>query len=156
MVERFQKVSRGAQTGRLDLDFGSHRASESCNTRGNVGAVRRVSDRAKGIRVSRSGIRLHRAGRYAAPLAVSVRPVTRSRFPRGRGVTQKQLLCRLRSHKVIARIIKLFISYLLSGAVVLSLPLQSPVMVLKEPRHHVKFENEYVRVIDASARPESR
>jgi quercetin dioxygenase-like cupin family protein len=51
---------------------------------------------------------------------------------------------------VIARTIKLLISYLLSCAVVLSLPLQTPVMVLKEPRHHVKFENKYVRVIDAS------
>ncbi len=51
---------------------------------------------------------------------------------------------------MIARTIKLLISYLLVCAVELSLPLQAPVMVLKEPRHHVKFENKYVRVIDAS------
>ncbi|HKS41181.1 MAG TPA: hypothetical protein VJX74_11275 [Blastocatellia bacterium] len=51
---------------------------------------------------------------------------------------------------MIARTIKLLISYLLSCAAVLSLPLQTAVMVLNEPRHHVKFENEYVRVIDAS------
>lgn len=51
---------------------------------------------------------------------------------------------------MIARTIKLTLSYLLLCAVVLSLPLQTPVMVLKEPRHHVKFENKYVRVIDAS------
>ncbi len=51
---------------------------------------------------------------------------------------------------MIARTIKLLVSYLLVCAVVLSLPLQTPVMVLKEPRHHVKFENKYVRVIDAS------
>jgi quercetin dioxygenase-like cupin family protein len=47
-------------------------------------------------------------------------------------------------------IIKLLIPNLLSIVAVVSLPLQTPVMVLKEPRHHVKFENKYVRVIDAS------
>ncbi|MGA9768144.1 MAG: hypothetical protein WBV94_03835 [Blastocatellia bacterium] len=51
---------------------------------------------------------------------------------------------------MIDRTIKLLISYLLVCTVVLSLPLQTSVMVLKEPRHHVKFENKYVRVIDAS------
>jgi beta-alanine degradation protein BauB len=47
-------------------------------------------------------------------------------------------------------VIKLLVSHLLSFAFVLSLPLQSPVPVLKEPRHLVKFANQYVRVIDAS------
>ena len=47
-------------------------------------------------------------------------------------------------------VIKLFASHLLSFAFVVALPLQSAVPVLNEPRHHVKFENKYVRVIDAS------
>jgi quercetin dioxygenase-like cupin family protein len=46
--------------------------------------------------------------------------------------------------------IKLLASQLLFFAFVGSLPLQSAVPVLKEPRHLVKFENRYVRVIDAS------
>ncbi len=50
----------------------------------------------------------------------------------------------------VMNLIKLFASHLLSFAFVISLPLQSPVPVLKEPRHLVKFENKYVRVIDAS------
>ena len=33
------------------------------------------------------------------------------------------------------------------------LPVQAPVPVLKEPRHKVKFENQYVRVIDAVLPP---
>jgi hypothetical protein len=46
--------------------------------------------------------------------------------------------------------IKLLAFHLLSFAVVVALPLQNAVPVLKEPRHLVKFENKYVRVIDAS------
>lgn len=46
--------------------------------------------------------------------------------------------------------IKLLAFYLLSAGMVLALPLQSAVPVLKEPRHLVKFANKYVRVIDAS------
>jgi quercetin dioxygenase-like cupin family protein len=46
--------------------------------------------------------------------------------------------------------IKLLASQFLLFAFVLSPPLQSAVPVLKEPRHLVKFENRYVRVIDAS------
>jgi quercetin dioxygenase-like cupin family protein len=48
------------------------------------------------------------------------------------------------------KLIKLLAFHLLSFAFVAALPLQSPVPVLKEPRHIVKFENKYVRVIDAS------
>lgn len=45
---------------------------------------------------------------------------------------------------------KLLAAHLLLFAFVASLPQQSSVPVLKEPRHQVKFENRYVRVIDAS------
>jgi quercetin dioxygenase-like cupin family protein len=48
------------------------------------------------------------------------------------------------------KLIKLLAFHLLSFAIVVALPLQSAVPVLKEPRHIVKFENKYVRVIDAS------
>jgi quercetin dioxygenase-like cupin family protein len=44
-------------------------------------------------------------------------------------------------------------SNLLSSVILLLLPLQTPVPVLKEPRHHLKFENKYVRVIDAVLPP---
>lgn len=40
--------------------------------------------------------------------------------------------------------------HLLSLVIVISVPLQSAVPVEKEPRHHVKFKNKYVSVIDAS------
>src|SRR5215216_3210310 len=50
--------------------------------------------------------------------------------------------------------IKRFVtSNLLSFVILLLLPLQTPVPVLKEPRHHLKFENQYVRVIDAILPP---
>ena len=48
------------------------------------------------------------------------------------------------------KLIKLLAFHLLSFAVVVALPLQAAVPVLKEPRHIVKFANKYVRVIDAS------
>jgi beta-alanine degradation protein BauB len=48
------------------------------------------------------------------------------------------------------KIIKLLAFHLLSVAFVVALPLQSAVNVRKEPRHLIKFENKYVRVIDAS------
>jgi len=40
--------------------------------------------------------------------------------------------------------------HLLALVIVISVPLQSAVPVEKEPRHHVKFKNKYVSVIDAS------
>ena len=42
---------------------------------------------------------------------------------------------------------------LLALVAIVWLPVQSPVPVLKEPRHKVKFENQYVRVIDAILPP---
>jgi hypothetical protein len=33
------------------------------------------------------------------------------------------------------------------------LSIQSPIPVLNEPRHHLKFENEYVRVFDVVVPP---
>jgi quercetin dioxygenase-like cupin family protein len=48
------------------------------------------------------------------------------------------------------KLVKLLAFHLLSFAFVAALPLQSAVNVRREPRHLIKFENKYVRVIDAS------
>ena len=48
------------------------------------------------------------------------------------------------------KLFKLLVLHLLPFAFVMALPLQSAVNVRKEPRHLIKFENKYVRVIDAS------
>lgn len=53
--------------------------------------------------------------------------------------------------KKFTGVIKALILNLLPMVVLAALPVQTPVMVLKEPRHHVKFENKHVRVIDALA-----
>ncbi len=45
---------------------------------------------------------------------------------------------------------RLIVSNFLSLLFLFSMPLQTPVPVAKEPRHRVVFQNEFVRVIDAS------
>lgn len=48
---------------------------------------------------------------------------------------------------------KLIASALLSLIALLATPVQSPVPVGSEPRHHLKYENEYVRVFDVVVPP---
>src|SRR5215471_21518393 len=49
--------------------------------------------------------------------------------------------------------IRLFAVVILSLTGLVSPSVQSPVPVLNEPRHHLKFENDYVRVFDVVVPP---
>src|SRR4030095_13366709 len=58
--------------------------------------------------------------------------------------------CSLRKRGAMIRLLAVVI-FSLTGLSWLSI--QSPVPVLNEPRHHLKFENEYVRVFDVVVPP---